>query len=328
MGLLVDGSTSTFEASGTADLAGTTAISRDTRFRIASITKPIVAALVMTAVDRGEVSLDDVVGDLLPGALRADPPVTVRQLLDHTSGIFDEGNEGDPLTDIERLTDSELRAEARDLLDRYRAGETDIVTPGRLIVALAETHDRYFAPGEGYRNSNVNFQLAAMVLEQATGQSLAETLRDRIVDPLGLTKTSLAPDDARSPGLRGYDRQPDGTLADRTDDLTLYGNGGNGGVITTADELATMLRAIVTGGLFPRGLVTTMTTPNRSSYGLGIATYTSPCGTFLGHGGSVSGTDSIAHVSPDGSRAFVLAVNARGGPDPLLAPTAVDVLCD
>lgn len=66
-----------FGASGFADLDGT-AITPDTRFRIASITKPIVSALVLDAVQRGEVALDDVVADLLPGAIRPDPPITVR----------------------------------------------------------------------------------------------------------------------------------------------------------------------------------------------------------------------------------------------------------
>ena len=170
--------------SGTADTAGTP-ITDTTRFRIASITKPIVAALVLDAVAQGKVALDDVVGDLLPGVVRADPPVTVRQLLDHTSGIFDESNDGDPIADIEKLADPALRTEARALAQRYLAGER-VIAPDRLLVALSETHDRYFAPGAGYHYSNTNYQLAAMVLEKVTGAALADVLRTRIVEPLGL----------------------------------------------------------------------------------------------------------------------------------------------
>jgi len=120
--LLRDGER-TFAASGTADLDGTL-ITESTRFRIASITKPIVAALALDAVARGELARDDVVGDLLPGVLRAGPPVTVRQLLDHTSGIYDESNgieSQDQLkADIAALADPDLRAAAQ--ADMARTG--------------------------------------------------------------------------------------------------------------------------------------------------------------------------------------------------------------
>jgi D-alanyl-D-alanine carboxypeptidase len=277
-------------------------------------------------VDRGEVALDAVVGDLLPGVLRADPPITVRQLLAHTSGVFDEGNEGDPLADVAAIADAALRAEAEALVSRFAAGERPVV-PDRVLVALAETHDRYFQPGLGYHYSNVNYQLAVMVLERVTGRSLDTLLRERIVDPLGLERTSLAPADATSPELRGYEVRDDGTLSDTTDDLSWFGNGGNGGILTTPVELTRMLRAIVTAELFTPELVTAMETPPIGSYGLGLARYATACGPFLGHGGSVTGTQSIALMSADGTRSLVLAVNARSGTDPLLATLAEGVLC-
>ena len=116
LALLARGERRWFASSGTADTAGTP-ITETTRFRIASITKPIVAALVLDAVDRGEVALDDVVGDLLPGTVREDPPITVRQLLDHTSGVFDITNDQTTAeslqADIARLPDKEIRAEAQ-----------------------------------------------------------------------------------------------------------------------------------------------------------------------------------------------------------------------
>jgi D-alanyl-D-alanine carboxypeptidase len=103
-----------------------------TRFRIASITKPIVAALVLDAVDRGEVALDDVVGDLLPGTVREDPPITVRQLLDHTSGVVDITNElttAEALqADFDRLPDKQIRAQAQAALDGSLAGQ-QVIAP-------------------------------------------------------------------------------------------------------------------------------------------------------------------------------------------------------
>ena len=324
--MLIDGEKRVAAAAGTLDLAGTLPATPESRFRIASITKPIVAALVLTAVDRGELDLDATVGDLLPGVLRPDPPVTVRQLLAHTSGVFDEGNEGDVLTDVAAIPDATLRAEAEDLIKRYDAGER-FVAPDRLLVALAETHDRYFEPGEGFHYSNINYQLAAMVVEAATGRPLSDLLGERIVEPLGLVHTTIAPPDLASPDLRGYDEGGEGTVTDATDNLLLFGNGGNGGIVSTADELLTILRAIVRGELFGRDLVEEMETPVMGSYGLGLGTTRTSCGTFYGHSGSVNGTRSTTLISPDGDLGIVLAYNLRSTSEPGAETRAVGLVC-
>jgi D-alanyl-D-alanine carboxypeptidase len=310
-------------ASGSADVDGT-AIGRGSRFRIASITKPIVAALVVDAAERGELELDAVVADLLPGKLREEPAVTVRQLLDHTSGIFDEGNEGDPVADMAELPPA-LRNEAEQLYGRYLAGQR-VIVPAEILVALAETHDRYFAPGTGIHYSNINYQLAAMVLERATGMTLDRLLEDRVVKPLGLTQTSIAPPDVSSPEVRGYATGEDGSLVDLTDDLATFGNGGNGGIISTADELLTIIRAIAAGHIVAPPLLAELTTPNLSNYGLGIVSYSMPCGTFLGHGGSVNGTISIAIASADGGDGVVIVMNRETTNDPL-PDLAAELLC-
>lgn len=320
------GGTRTFMAAGAASTTGGE-LTEATRFRIASITKPVIGALVLTAVARDEVALDDVVGDLLPGAVRPSPAITVRQLLDHTSGVFDEGNDGDPVADIEKLADPAAREEARDILERYEAGEK-VIAPARMIVALAETHERYFAPGAGYHYSNVNYLLAGMVLEAVTGQSLAELLRSRIVDPLGLRHTTIAPPDTGSPELRGYTQSSAGAdLVDVTDDLSWFGNGGNGGIISTPGEVLAILRATVTAQLFPESLVAEMVHSNRESYGLGLATYDFECGTFYGHNGLVNGTHSTAVISADGADGAVIALGLMSARDPRLALVAESMLC-
>ena len=326
LGVLLDGDTRSAAATGMLALDGAIAATPDARFRIASITKPIVAALVLTAVDRGELDLDATVADLVPGVLRRDPPITVRQILAHTSGIFDEGNDGDPLADVANLADPALRADADDLVARYTAGEP-VIASDRLLVALAETHDRYFAPGTGYHYSNINYQLAAMVAEAATGQPIADLLGERIVAPLGLEDTTIAPPDLASPDLRGYDERDDGTIDDVTDDLVAFGNGGNGGIVTTADELLAIMQAIVRGKLFGADLVEVMETPVMESYGLGLGTTQTGCGTFHGHSGSVNGTRSTVLMSPDGSRGIVLAYNLRSTREPHAEALAISLLC-
>jgi D-alanyl-D-alanine carboxypeptidase len=328
--VVLRGEERTFLASGDADIDGTP-ITRETRFRIASITKPIVAALVLDAVARDEVGLDDVVGDRLPGVLRPEPPVTIRQLLDHTSGIFDESNGVDSqealAADIARLSDPALRAEAMSVRDQALAGK-QVIASDRLLVALSETHDRLFPPGTAFSYSNTNYQVAAMVLERVTEMSLADALEARIVAPLGLSRTSLAPTDTDSPELRGYLASPsDGALTDVTDDLVWFGNGGNGGIISTPDELLTVMQAIVGGAYLPEELTTAMLTPNEGSYGLGIGRYHLSCGTFYGHQGSVNGTLSIAVASPDGRSGAVIALNLRRDVDPDMVGLADDLVC-
>ena len=326
LGLVRSGGREFTATSGTADLLGTP-ITDTTRFRIASITKPIVATLVLDAVAHGKLRLDDVVDDLLPGVVRATPPITMRQLPDHTAGIFDESNEGNPEADLAKVTDPVLQDEGQSVLLRYQAGD-QVIASDRLLVALAETHDRYFAPGQGYHYSNIGYQLAAMVLEHVTGQGLSDLLRTRIVEPLGLRHTTIAPPDLASPEFRGYDASTtDGSPVDVTDGLLAFGNGGNGGVISTADELLTIMQAIVSGGLLPAALVGEMERPVLQSYGLGLATYDLSCGRFYGHGGSVNGTQSIALVAPDGVDGIVLAINFRSGEDPGLPALADQVLC-
>jgi D-alanyl-D-alanine carboxypeptidase len=319
-----------FWTSGDADVSGTE-IGAATRFRIASITKPIVAALVLDAVERSELSLDDVVADLVPDVLRAEPAITIRMLLDHTSGVFDEGNEGDPQRDVDALVDPALKAEAEDLVARYLAGEP-VIAPDRLLVALAETHERYFAPGDGYHYSNINYQLAAMVVERATESPFAGLLTERVFEPLELSHTTVAPPDLRSPELRGYVRGTERqTLVDVSDDLVAFGNGGNGGIISTADELLTILHAIVAGDILDGSLLADMKRPTVQSgpsvYGLGLGTYELSCGTFFGHGGAVNGTVSIGLVEDEGTSGVVIAMNLQDGLDAGLRTLADRLVC-
>lgn len=328
-------------AVGSADLAGTPA-EVSMRFRAASITKTIVAAVVLDLVARGLIDLDQSTEEILPGVLRPDQPVTVRQLLDHTSGVFDWGNEGDPAVDVTALTDPDLRAEATTLLAAYLS-EEPVRVPDRLIVALAETHPRYFAAGTGWHYGNPNYQVAGMVVEAVTGQPLASVLQEAIAGPLGLGSFSLAPADESSPELRGYallspDRHEpvahpeDGELFDFTDDLSLFGNGGNGGLLTTAEDLARFFRELLAGRVLAPGLLEEMreaSAPARSlgiDYGLGLFAIDLTCGRFYGHDGSVNGTASIALADEDGGRVVVVVMNATTAIFPL-AGLADQLVC-
>jgi D-alanyl-D-alanine carboxypeptidase len=167
-------------------------------------------------------------------------------------------------------------------------------------------------------------------LTRVTGMPLGDLVRTRLAEPLGLRHTTVLPDDPRLPDMRGYALADDGSLADLTDDLVAFGNGGSGGVVATAGELLTMLEAIVSGGFLPPELTSAMTTPTAQSdrsYGLGMATYYLACGTFLGHAGAVNGTQSIALVDAAGENGVVIATNLRTDDDPRLLALAETMMC-
>jgi D-alanyl-D-alanine carboxypeptidase len=326
LALVSRGPDTVWASAGTADTAGAP-ITPLTRFRVGSITKPIVGALVLLAVDDGLFGLDDEVETLLPGVLRDEPQVTVRQLLDHSSGVFNEGDEGDLIADVELIADPSIRDDARELLHKYQAGEPVAITD-RIWIAMAETHERYNAPGQAYHYSNVNYQVLGMILERVTGQLVGDLLRTQIVEPLGLTRTSFAPTDTSTPEMRGYDtiRQP-GTMLDLTDDLAWFGNGGNGGVFSTAAELMAIMQAIVSGQLLSEELTAEMKAVHHASYGLGLATYDLTCGTFYGHAGTVLGTRSIALVSDESGDGIVIALNLTSELDARLLALAETLVC-
>jgi D-alanyl-D-alanine carboxypeptidase len=311
---------------GTTELGGAVPVDVAMRWRSGSITKVVVATVVVELVSEGRLGLDDPVSRWVPGLLAADrPDVTVRQLLDHTSGLFDETNDVDRTAVADepaRLADPALRAQAEAVVRGIGAPGGPIAS-ARLLVALAETHPRAFPPGSSWHYSNVNYQLLGLVVEAVTGRPLAAEVRARVLDPLGLRGSGLAPTEAIAPELRGYelDARPG---RDSTDELSLFGNGASGELVTTAADLTAFMHALLGGRLVAEPWLTQMLTPSPASaargddYGLGVATYHLTCGTFYGHGGSVNGTESIALGDRHGRHVVLAAINGRrasGGTD-------------
>ena len=314
--------------SGTADRDGGQ-ITDTTTFRIASITKPIVATLVLQAVERGELSLDDRVDDIVPGLIRPDPPVTVRMLLDHTSGIFDEGNDGDPVADAAPLTDPALQAEVAELTERVRrrrAGDR-----------VGSADDRARRDERPLLRAGRGLSLQQHQLRARGGRAAGGDRRDAR-RPAAHPGHGTAGADARQPSRRPNSRRLRSAATARTtvrsststDDLVWFGNGGHGGIVSTAEELLTIIQAIVAGELVGDELLADMKTPtlqSDGSYGLGLGPMDLSCGTFYGHGGAVNGTVSIALASDDGTSGAVVALNLLNDQDPRLPALADDVMC-
>ncbi|GAA5068202.1 D-alanyl-D-alanine carboxypeptidase [Thermocatellispora tengchongensis] len=292
--------------SGTAGAADTaTGAGRDPehRYRIGSTTKTFVATVVLLLAAEGRLSLDDTVATWLPGLVTGNghdgTKVTIRRLLDHTSGIF--SHTGDP--------------EAVNVHEHP--------TPEQLV-RVAMAHPPAFAPGAGWAYSNTNYVLAGMIVERVTGHDLAEEIARRITGPLGLSGTYLPRDDdpvIQGPHSRHYTKlfrpEPDAEILDATE-LNPAPFWASGDMISTAGDLTRFFAALLGGRLLPpeqqREMFTTVATRDwlaDSRYGLGVSVLTLPCGAEVwGMGGAIFGSYSYAYGTRDGRR--VLAVNVNG----------------
>jgi D-alanyl-D-alanine carboxypeptidase len=294
-------------AAGVADLETGEPLTREHRFRIGSVTKIFVAALVLQLVAEGLLDLD---GDAAPFV----EGVTIRQLLNHTSGLDDFV--GDIVSFFEPYR--------QDSAHRWELGPRDEL---RLVM----DKPRLFPPGEGWAYHGSNYIVLRLVVEEATGMSLRDALRQRVLAPLGLEKTDLVEGPLRGDCARGYFPADNPVLpggpgpVDVTEiDVPFHRAGG--GVVSTVGEIAKMLRALLGDEFLPDHLRAQMLQAVDSDwretdrYGLGIGEITalmgrerSPCGPAWGHIGFSVGYTALALSSEDGKRQVVLCANGSAG---------------
>ncbi|MCR8575753.1 serine hydrolase domain-containing protein [Streptomyces sp. Isolate_219] len=208
---------------------------RDT-FRIGSITKVFVATVVLQLAAERRLSPELPVQRLLPGLLPAKfPPITVLQLLNHTSGLPDEQDPPYDPTSPEEI--------ARHRYDRW--------TPEQLVARV--THGPMkFTPGTKQEYRSINYILLALLIERLTGRRYGEVIARRILRPLGLRHTSVPGNDPRihGPHVHGYMRMTDGSLLDITE-FDQSAAWGGGEMISHTGDLDRFLTALFSGELLP-----------------------------------------------------------------------------
>ena len=220
-------------AAGTADTATGRPMRPDLRFRAGSVTKTFVATVTLQLVGEGALSLDDTVEHWLPGLVPGGAAISVRQLLDHTSGLFD-------YTEDPRI------------LAPYLAGNLDFRWQPRQLVRIGVSHPPLFPPGAAWSYSNTGYVLVGLIIEAATGHRLETELRRRIFRPLRLDATSFATGSAIDGAhAHGYTDLGSG-LADITG-LSQSWAWAAGAVVSTADDLATFVGALLGGRLLSPG---------------------------------------------------------------------------
>ncbi|MFI1012984.1 serine hydrolase domain-containing protein [Streptomyces sp. NPDC020965] len=280
------------------------------RFRIGSITKTFVATVLLQLEAERRLDLDDTVDRWLPGLVRGNGHdgrrITLRQLLNHTSGVYSYTE--DPGFGEQVFGEGFLR-------HRY-----DTWRPEQ-FVDIAMKHKPYFAPGTAWRYSNTNYSIAGMVIEKVTGRSYNSEIERRILRPLKLRATSVPATDPRvpAPASRAYSKlsdNPDAKIHDVTR-LNPTLAGAAGGMISDANDLQRFLRALLTGGLLPPAQLRAMTTtvaidPAQPAYryGLGVQGTTLSCGKEVwGHGGGIHGSSSEAFATRDARHSLSLNFN-------------------
>jgi len=254
----------------------------DDKVRIGSITKSFTATVVLQLVDEGKLSLDDFLGKWEPQVPGSDG-ITVRQLLNMTSGLFN-------FTDLPEFWDA---------LDKDPLA---VWTPQRLV-NMAIAQPAVFAPGSQFMYCNTNYVLLGMIIEKITGNTAGEEIIARIINRLGLKNTSFPMNpDIEEPYMRGYvpaSGETDGSA--KVDEHSIcsptpYWTAG--GMIGTLGDLKTWIQAIVSGELLSSAMHAeqlNFSAPNTEFYGLGIM---NGGGVMLGHSGEVPGYNSSMYYIP------------------------------
>lgn len=282
----------TFYAAGVAG-PDERAMKVDDLFRIGSITKTVVATMLLQLVDEGVLALDEPVTHYAPGLTVAEG-VSIRQLLGHASGIPEYITEG---LVLEILTD----------MDRAW-------TPEEVLLRVVD-RPRDFAPGERRAYSSTNYVIAGLLLEEVSGASLADNLRSRIVEPLGLTDTFFPPEAGREP-IAGYTPHLPGLPNSVTTDASYRAletvAGAAGALVSTAPDVATYVSALTGGRLLSPETYTAMTQDlDSTGFGLGVQVFLLRSSVIVRPGmrGNITGFDCLWGIVPETDQLFVLLTN-------------------
>jgi D-alanyl-D-alanine carboxypeptidase len=263
------------------------------RFRVGSVTKTFVASIVLQLAGEGRLALEDTVERWLPGLVPGGTNITIRQLLNHTSGVGDYADD----------------AFVRRVLDE----RGKVWAPGELI-AIGTSHPPLFAPGAGLAYSSTGYIALGLIVEAASGHPLASELRRRIFTPLQLRSTSLdAGPRITGPHAHGYTRYHGGRRPVDISDIGQSFAWAAGAIVSSTDDLARFYRALLGGRLLRPDLLAAMraTVPaDEQRWGLGLIETPHRCGASWGHGGETLGYETNADSSPDGNRQAVVAINA------------------
>src|SRR6185437_9401375 len=297
---------------GVADISTGRAVPLDAEFRIGSVTKTFTATVVLQLAGEGRLSLDDTVAHWLPGVVEGNgndgSRITIRELLQMTSGLYNYGNDMPLLASAAGFATSQFRT----------------YTP-RQLVALAMGHRPLFAPGTSASYSDTNYVLLGMIISRVTGRSWAQEVNARIIRPLGLRHTSTPGTFPLIPGphAEGYSSFGGDTLLNTTV-LNPSAADASGSMISSTADLSRFYTALADGRLLvPAQLAemeATIAAPGGAEgipgarYGLGLDWFPLSCGGgYFGHPGDLPGYSTWDAVTRDAGRTVVVSMTGDRG---------------
>ena len=271
--------------------AGTSQPSADQRFRIGSVTKTFTATIVLQLVEEGKLRLESTLEDHVPGVVPRGDEITVRQLLEHRSGLAN-------VTEFPAWMKQAERSSSTRPLGTLR---------------FAGSHPLEFDPGSRYRYSNTNYIALGLVIEKVSGHTYARELERRILKPLGLDRTEL-PKTWRLPDLDDAGYNPNLPWA-------------AGAIVSNAQDISRFYAALLSGRVLSRASLATMKGPPVAAgggvaTGLGIFPIDLPCGRAWGHQGFIVDYATSVSASAKGDRVAVVSVRGQSRP-----PDMVALLC-
>lgn len=296
-------------AAGMADIPGGITLEPCHRMMVGSISKVFTSVLILRLQDEGLLDIDDPLQDHIDPELIAEienaDQVTLREMLNHTSGLADYNN---TRFTFDALNTPHLLLSAREKL-AYAHGKS-------------ATH----APGEAYSYSNTNYVLLGLVVEQITGLSLPEALQEQIFTPLGLDRAQMGTVEQPIPQgtARPYIAFSEGRFQDFFQVEVSDAATGDGGIAINAQELTVFIRALFQGQLlFPESFQDMTQSPSPKpageadfeewldeASGLGIDRFQTTYGTAYGHTGRIFAYNALLFYFPDTDAALAIAYNA------------------
>ena len=298
---------------------------RGQHYRIASMAKAVNGAVALTLVSRGRLSLDDTIGERLPGVLPLAADVTLREALHHTASLPDY------------IHDPAFVAE-------LQSDPTQYMTPLELLDFVAGTQPE-FGPGKRYFYSDTDNVIVGLMAEAATGESYDELLERLVYSRAGLKNTSLPITvEMPTPYMHGYEVPVGTPPEDVSEFLNPALAWASGGIVSTPNDVNRFFRAYVGGKLFKKNTRRAQANfiigsssppgPGRNRAGLGLFRYKTHCGTMFGHTGSFPGYRLFAAATRNGRRSVVFTVNAQIVPgsgsqetSDLIRHAQVDAVC-
>ena len=248
--VIQDGKVTVRRAYGMADLERRVPAAPETDYRLASVSKQFTAMAVMLLAKDGKLRYDQPVRDFLPELPPRTAAVTVRHLLNHTSGLYDY---------------EDLIPESR----TTQLNDTDV------LALLASKDSVYFPAGTQYRYSNSGYVLLGIIVARVSGQSLPDFLRTRIFDPLGMRATVMHVEGSDTVPRRAYGYSPRGGAFVQTDQSVTSATLGDGGIYANVDDMVRWDAALAGATLVDSATLELATTPPllpagaKTEYGFG-----------------------------------------------------------